>query len=72
MPITLKNITAADTLSSMVDKINFNFDQLILNGGGIEGPRGIKGYPGAEGLQGERGLEGQKVILVKEVHIFIF
>lgn len=60
MPITLKNITAADTLSSMVDKINFNFDQLILNGGGIEGPRGIKGYPGAEGLQGERGLEGQK------------
>lgn len=60
MSITLKNITAADTLSSMVDKINFNFDQLILNGGGIEGPRGIEGYPGMQGVIGETGLQGLK------------
>jgi len=58
MSITLKNITAADTISSMVDKINFNFDQLILNGGGIEGPRGIKGYTGMQGNPGEQGLRG--------------
>lgn len=58
MSITLKNITAADTISSMVDKINFNFDQLILNGGGIEGPRGIEGYPGMQGVIGETGLQG--------------
>ena len=58
MSITLKNITAADTISSMVDKINFNFDQLILNGGGIEGPRGIEGYPGMQGNPGEQGLRG--------------
>lgn len=60
MSITLKNITAADTISSMVDKINFNFDQLILNGGGIEGPRGIEGYPGMQGVIGETGLQGPK------------
>jgi len=63
MAITLKNITAADTISSMVDKINFNFDQLLLNGGGIEGPRGIEGYPGMQGVQGEKGntgLRGEK------------
>jgi len=60
MSITLKNITAADTLSSMVDKINFNFDQLILNGGGIEGPRGIEGYPGMQGVKGDEGDQGIK------------
>lgn len=58
MSITLKNITAADTISSMVDKINFNFDQLLINGGGIEGPRGVEGYPGMQGKQGERGSTG--------------
>lgn len=58
MSITLKNITAADTISSMVDKINFNFDQLLLNGGGIEGPRGIEGYPGMQGAQGIKGNTG--------------
>lgn len=58
MSITLKNITAADTISSMVDKINFNFDQLLINGGGIEGPRGVEGYPGMQGKQGERGSIG--------------
>lgn len=58
MSITLKNITAADTISSMVDKINFNFDQLLLNGGGIEGPRGIEGYPGMQGAQGVKGNTG--------------
>ena len=60
MSITLKNITAADTISSMVDKINFNFDQLLLNGGGIEGPRGVEGYPGMQGIQGEKGNTGSR------------
>ena len=58
MAITLKNITPADTISSMVDKINFNFDQIILNGGGIEGPRGVEGYPGMQGVQGPIGNIG--------------
>lgn len=60
MSITLKNITAADTISSMVDKINFNFDQLILNGGGIEGPQGIEGQPGMQGVKGDEGDQGIK------------
>lgn len=58
MAITLKNITASDTISSMVDKINFNFDQILLNGGGIEGPRGVEGYPGMQGNPGEKGSIG--------------
>lgn len=58
MSITIKNITAADTISSMVDKINFNFDQLLINGGGIEGPRGLEGYPGMQGIQGKQGETG--------------
>lgn len=58
MAISLKNIRPSDTLSSMVDKINYNFDQLILSGGGPSGPRGSKGYKGEQGLKGEQGIQG--------------
>lgn len=59
MSISLKNITSADTISSMVDKINFNFDQILLNGGGIEGPKGERGYPGMQGVLGRQGERGE-------------
>ena len=39
MPITIQEIIASDTISQLVDKTNFNFDQLLLNGGGPAGPR---------------------------------
>jgi hypothetical protein len=50
--ITIKEILAADSISEAVDKINFNFDQLLLNGGGPVGPIG---GPGEIGPLGPRG-----------------
>ncbi len=44
-------------MSQVADKINFNFDQLILNGGGAVGPPGPGGPPGPIGGRGERGSE---------------
>lgn len=50
--ITIKELLAADKVSELVDKINFNFDQLLLNGGG---PKGGPGGPGIQGPIGPRG-----------------
>ena len=55
MPIAIQELLASDTLSQAVNKINFNFDQLLLNGGGPVGPAGI---PGPTGPVGGRGLKG--------------
>jgi len=57
MAITIQEILASDTISQFVDKVNFNFDQLILNGGGAPGPNGPQGLPGPIGGRGERGTE---------------
>lgn len=55
MPIVIQELIASDTISQAVDKINFNFDQLILNGGGPSGPPGIQGPRGPIGGRGQRG-----------------
>ena len=55
MAITIKELLAADTISQAADKINFNFDQLLLNGGGPVGPIGPLGPPGPIGGRGIRG-----------------
>jgi len=55
MPITIQELLASDTISQAVDKINFNFDQLILNGGGPAGPVGPNGPTGPIGGRGVRG-----------------
>lgn len=55
MPIVIQELLASDTLSQAVDKVNFNFDQLLLNGGGPVGPAGI---PGPTGPVGGRGIRG--------------
>ena len=55
MPITIKEIIASDTISQLVDKTNFNFDQLLLNGGGPLGPAGAIGPTGPAGGRGEKG-----------------
>ena len=49
MPITIQEIIASDTISQLVDKTNFNFDQILLNGGGPAGPKGIPGPTGPAG-----------------------
>jgi hypothetical protein len=55
MPIVIQELLASDTLSQAVDKVNFNFDQLLLNGGGPVGPAGIQGPTGPVGGRGIRG-----------------
>ena len=55
MPITIQEIIASDTISQLVDKTNFNFDQLLLNGGGPNGPQGPQGPTGPAGGRGEKG-----------------
>lgn len=50
--ITIKELLAADTISDIVDKINFNFDQILLNGGGPLGPNGPIGELGPIGPRG--------------------
>ena len=57
MAITIQDLLASDTISQAVDKINFNFDQLLLNGGGPVGPPGAQGPSGPIGGRGERGTE---------------
>ena len=50
--IVIKELLSSDKVSDIVDKINFNFDQLLLNGGG---PIGLTGGPGGIGPIGPRG-----------------
>jgi hypothetical protein len=42
------------------DKINYNFDQIVANGGGPEGPKGGKGTQGVVGQTGPQGDQGNK------------
>ena len=60
MSIPIKDISAGDTVSAMVDKINYNFDLLSLKGGGPAGIQGIQGIRGSIGTQGEQGSAGER------------
>lgn len=55
MPITIKELLPSDSMSGVVEKINFNFDQLLLAGGGPPGPQGPIGPAGTPGPIGPRG-----------------
>jgi hypothetical protein len=57
MPINLKEILVSDTNQIRVEKINYNFDQIIGTGGQI-GPRGAQGIQGAVGATGPEGAQG--------------
>lgn len=58
MIINLKQVNLADSDNIKLDKINYNFDQLVANGGGPQGPTGSKGDTGAQGVTGTRGFQG--------------
>jgi len=50
-----------DDQATIIDKINFNYDQILALGGGPPGPtgiRGIQGVPGQQGIQGFTGSSG--------------
>lgn len=60
MSIPIKDLNAGESISSMVDKINYNFDLLALKGGGVQGIQGIQGVRGSMGEQGIQGVQGVK------------
>jgi len=61
IPINLKQILQSDTQQEKLDKVNYNFDQLVANGGGPMGATGSigeTGYQGATGDDGPQGIDG--------------
>ena len=56
--INLQNIQQGDNQSTVVDKINYNFDQILSAGGGPQGQKGPIGEMGPVGPQGPQGVQG--------------
>lgn len=53
--MNLQELLPSYTIKELVEVINYNFDQLLLNGGGIQGVAGIQGPIGPLGPTGTRG-----------------
>lgn len=60
MIINLKQIRALDPDNIKLDKINYNFDQLVVNSGGPKGYIGPDGNAGPQGFQGALGVQGNR------------
>jgi hypothetical protein len=58
--INILNILSGDNQSTVVDKINYNFDQILSAGGGPQGQQGLIGATGPVGPQGIPGIQGPK------------
>ena len=63
MAINIQEILhPSDSDSIKFEKINYNFDQILANGGGPIGPKGQKGIQGVVGQTGQKGEIGEKGI----------
>jgi hypothetical protein len=60
MAINIKELFDADADNIKVDKINYNFDQLLASGGGPIGIKGNDGQSGQTGQKGDTGNTGSK------------
>ena len=58
MSLNFKEILSTDSENSRLDKINYNFDQLVANGLGLMGVQGATGSAGATGPTGSTGPAG--------------
>ena len=56
--LTLQQILESDSVSSLVAKVNLNFQQIAVSGGGPQGLPGEQGIPGLPGRQGPIGPTG--------------
>ncbi len=56
--INILNILQGDAQSTIVDKLNYNFDQILSSGGGPQGTQGLLGPTGPIGPQGPHGVQG--------------
>lgn len=60
MAINIQEILhPSDSDSIKFEKINYNFDQILANGGGPIGPKGQKGDQGLQGTTGQKGQKGE-------------
>lgn len=60
MAINIKELFNTDSEVIRLDKINYNFDQIVAAGGGPIGLQGVKGDVGLQGAQGAQGSEGSQ------------
>ena len=58
--LTILSLNAGDTQQDIINKINANFDSLVLNGGGPQGQQGDHGEQGPIGSAGPKGDPGQQ------------
>lgn len=58
MAINIKEIFGGDSENQKIDKLNYNFDQILANGGGPIGATGAQGATGATGTTGPQGNIG--------------
>lgn len=58
MALNLKQINVSDSDNIKLDKVNYNFDQLVTNSGGAQGVIGNTGATGAIGVTGSTGPQG--------------
>jgi len=58
MAINIKEIFEGDSSNQQIDKINYNFDQILANGGGPVGLTGLQGAAGSIGATGAQGAQG--------------
>jgi len=65
--IQIQDINSSDTLKTMVEKINYNFDQIMAFGGGPKGEMGLRGFIGPDGEQGEQGERGNLITVVNDI-----
>lgn len=65
--IQIQDINSSDTLKTMVEKINYNFDQIMAFGGGPKGEIGQRGFIGPDGEQGEQGERGNLITVVDDI-----
>jgi len=64
--LNLKKIVASDKIPEAFDKVEYNFEQILLHGGGPAGEKGDsgnQGFPGAT-LQGQKGDKGSIIYFV--------
>lgn len=61
MAINIQEILhPSDSDAIKFEKINYNFDQILANGGGPAGQKGEKGLQGNVGLTGQKGEKGEE------------
>lgn len=58
--MNFKVLKASDNFGELTEKIEYNFNQIMLFGGGPKGDKGDKGEDGGYGLTGKKGDKGDK------------